>query len=219
MNTKISLTKAQYDLLDAAYLFFNKQLFNSELPECMIVLHRKKSSRGYFHAERYVDRESVRTAKKKAQIKSYDELALNPDTFDRTDTSILSTLVHEMCHVWQYRCTEKGKEKKTSYHDKIWAKKMEEVGLMPSTTGAPGGKKTGQKVTHYVIEGAAFEKHCKKFLVNRSIKLSSFQLPSTSSESKKNKIAYICPSCEVKAWGKPKLNIVCGDCGEQLEAA
>lgn len=29
---------------------------------------------------------------------------------------------------------------------------------MPSNTGAPGGKKTGDKMTHYIIEGGAFAK-------------------------------------------------------------
>lgn len=212
-----SLTQAQYEVLDAGYKFFNEKLFKNELPECMIVLHRKKSSRGYFHAQRYIERQAIKSTQKKT-IKSYDELSLNPDTFDRTDQSIMSTLVHEMCHVWQFHCTEKGKEKKSAYHDKIWAKKMEEVGLMPSTTGAPNGKKTGQKVTHYVIEGGVFEKNCKKFLSNRSIKLSSFQLPGTGRDSNKNKSAYLC-SCGTKIWGKPGLNVICGDCEERMEEA
>lgn len=213
----LSLTQQQYKVLDEAFSYFNKLLFKNELPECMIVLHRKKSSRGYFHAERYIDRESIKKSKKRNKTKSYDELALNPDTFDRTDQSILSTLVHEMCHVWQYRCTEKAKAK--SYHDKVWGRKMEEIGLMPSATGHPGGKKTGQRVTHYVIEGGAFEKHCKKFLSNKSIKLSSFQLPNMSKDSNKNKSTYLCPNCKAKIWGKPGLNIVCGDCKETMEVA
>jgi predicted SprT family Zn-dependent metalloprotease len=35
-------------------------------------------------------------------VKNYHELALNPDEFTRrTDEMILSTLAHEMYHVWQ----------------------------------------------------------------------------------------------------------------------
>jgi hypothetical protein len=37
------------------------------------------------------------------------------------------------------------------YHDRVWGAKMEEVGLMPSNTGLPGGKKNGQQMTHYII--------------------------------------------------------------------
>ena len=44
------------------------------------------------------------------------ELALNPDTFtERSDESILSTLVHEMCHAWEHT---HGKVPRRGYHDK-----------------------------------------------------------------------------------------------------
>jgi hypothetical protein len=33
---------------------------------------------------------------------------------------------------------------------------MKEIGLQPSTIGQPGGKETGQSVTHYIIPGGAF---------------------------------------------------------------
>ena len=36
------------------------------------------------------------------------------------------------------------------YHNAEWASKMESVGLVPSTTGAPGGARVGQAVSHYV---------------------------------------------------------------------
>jgi hypothetical protein len=38
-----------------------------------------------------------------------------------------------------------------SYHDRQWAATMKEIGLRPSTTGEPGGKETGQSVTHYIL--------------------------------------------------------------------
>jgi hypothetical protein len=33
---------------------------------------------------------------------------------------------------------------------------MERVGLMPSSTGEPGGKRTGQKVSHYILADGPF---------------------------------------------------------------
>jgi len=82
------------------------------------------------------------------------ELALNPDVFTgRSDELILSTLVHEMVHVWQ---ETHGTPPRRSYHDHEWARKMKEIGLQPSTTGEPGGKGTGQSVTHYILAGGRF---------------------------------------------------------------
>jgi predicted SprT family Zn-dependent metalloprotease len=70
-----------------------------------------------------------------------DELALNPDNFeDRTDEQIMSTLLHEMCHCWQYYF---GEPSRGGYHNREWASKMKEVGLHPSDNEKPGGKETG----------------------------------------------------------------------------
>jgi hypothetical protein len=214
MPTKISLSLEQYKLLDNAYHFFNVKLFDNKLPECMIVLHRKKNSRGYFHAERYIEKVN-KVNKKKKSTKSIDELALNPDDFNRPDIAILSTLVHEMAHVWRHRCADK-KPSRGGYHDKLWANKMEEIGLMPSTTGREGGKKTGQRVTHYIVQDGEFETHCLKFLKGKAIKLSSFEMLTSSRESNKNKVKYSCPSCDLNIWAKPNVHVNCGDCDERL---
>ena len=96
------------------------------------------------------------------------ELAMNPDTFTgRTDEEILSTLAHEMAHVWQQT---HGKPPTRSYHDRQWAAKMKEIGLQPSTTGEPGGKETGQSVTHYIIPEGPYAKAYAK------LKATGFQL-------------------------------------------
>src|SRR6516225_9588180 len=82
------------------------------------------------------------------------EIALNPATFrGRTDREIASTLLHEMVHLWQYYF---GKPPRKGYHNREWGDKMESLGLMPSEDGQPGGKRTGQRVTHYIIEGGPF---------------------------------------------------------------
>ena len=65
----------------------------------------------------------------------------------------LSTLVHEMVHLWQQH---HGKSGRGRYHNREWAEKMKQVGLYPSNTGKPGGREVGQQMTHYVIEGGAF---------------------------------------------------------------
>src|SRR5690606_37233909 len=51
-----------------------------------------------------------------------------------------------------------------NYHNKEWADKMEQVGLMPSNTGEPGGKRTGDRMTHYILQGGAFERRCDQLL-------------------------------------------------------
>jgi predicted SprT family Zn-dependent metalloprotease len=109
------------------------------LPQVLVTLQRHARTYGYFSPQRFngrIDKTAVH------------ELALNPDGFaGRTDELILSTLVHEMAHVWQQT---HGKPPRRSYHDRQWAGKMREIGLQPSSTGEPGGKETGQSMSHYI---------------------------------------------------------------------
>ena len=49
-----------------------------------------------------------------------------------------------------------GSPSRNGYHNREWAGLMERVGLVPSDTGAPGWKRTGQRMTHYVAEDGPF---------------------------------------------------------------
>ena len=60
-----------------------------------------------------------------------------------------------------------GKPGRGRYHNKEWGSLMVRVGLQPSNTGKPGGKTTGDQMTHYIIEGGVFETACKELLTNK----------------------------------------------------
>ena len=83
------------------------------------------------------------------------------------DESIISTLVHEMAHVWQETY---GDPSRRGYHNRQWAEKMREIGLQPSSTGEPGGRETGQSMTHYILPDGRYTKTYAK------LALSGFQL-------------------------------------------
>src|SRR2546430_12513985 len=74
-----------------------------------------------------------------------------------------------MAHLWQHHF---GTPPRGGgyYHNREWAAKMKEIGLYPSSTGAAGGKETGQNMSHYVIAGGAFATACAA-LVSDGFKL------------------------------------------------
>nr|WP_032072650.1 SprT-like domain-containing protein [Aliarcobacter butzleri]AHG28749.1 Mpr protein [Aliarcobacter butzleri] len=145
---KFSPTKDFYDLLQELYYIFNKELFEDKLPNCLITVQRRKKVMGYFSANRWVN-------DKKIQV---HELALNPTYFASCNfIELFQTIVHEMCHLWQF---EYGKPSIKTYHNKEWANKMESIGLIPSSTGRIGGKKTGQFMNDYPERGGIFENLC-----------------------------------------------------------
>lgn len=146
-------TTEAYGELQRAFSHFNEHLFENQLPECLITFQREKSTYGYFSSERFVHRDGVNTT---------DEIAINPAYFAIVPIGeILQTIAHEMVHAWQFRF---GKPSRRGYHNQEWADKMESIGLMPSSTGQPGGKKTGEKMADYAIEGGRFLDVCADLL-------------------------------------------------------
>jgi hypothetical protein len=86
-----TITQSEYRTFQQAYDFFNAELFAGSLPQVLVTLQRHAKAYGYFAPERFIGRVEQEAA---------HELAMNPDHFGRTDKLILSTLVHEMVHVW-----------------------------------------------------------------------------------------------------------------------
>jgi predicted SprT family Zn-dependent metalloprotease len=145
MNETAALpTHQAYAELQRAYDHFNDELFDGLLPPCLITLQREKSTFGYFSANRFGNLLGAKT----------DEIAMNPAYFAAVPLlEIMQTLVHEMCHLWQHHL---GKPGRARYHNDEWANKMESIGLMPSSTGQPGGRRTGDRMADYAIEGGRF---------------------------------------------------------------
>jgi hypothetical protein len=147
---------------------------------------------------------------------------MNPRHFtSRNLADVLSTLVHEQVHLWQFQC---GRPSRWGYHNKEWGTKMKEIGLYPSNTGTVGGKETGQQMTHYVIKDGPFDQACKKLLSAEFVLKwgeavfdvcapNIDKLKGGDNEgNKSNRVKYCCPICGAAAWGKPTLSIICGEC-------
>jgi hypothetical protein len=66
-----------------------------------------------------------------------------------------------MVHLWQYHV---GSPSRSGYHNREWADMMKRLGLPPSDTGKPGGRETGQRVTHYIIPDGPFALTCAVLL-------------------------------------------------------
>jgi hypothetical protein len=197
-----AITITEYQGFQRAYDFFSREMFEGNLPQVLVTLPRHANTRGYFSPERFsgrVDKTAVH------------ELALNPDNFTgRTDEMILSTLVHEMTHVWQQTY---GKPPRRSYHDRQWAAKMREIGLQPSSTGEEGGKETGQSMSHYIIPGGRYAKAYAK-LAATGFQLHWQSIPATEQArgKKASKTKFTCPECGLNAWAKPDAHLICGEC-------
>ena len=196
-------TIEQFTSLQQLYDHFNRSLFNNKLNNCICNLSREvKKCNGFFSPNRW--------QKDKTKV---HEITLNPYQLHRDNMAICSTLVHEMVHLWQ----EDFGKPTSKYHNKEWGSKMKEIGLYPSNTGKPGGKETGQQMTHYIMEKGKFI--LSYDIIKNKINIPYKSIPVSLKEKKKknaSKTKYTCPECETNAWAKPDTNIVCGDCKQRM---
>ncbi|EAT3032355.1 sprT domain-containing protein [Salmonella enterica] len=225
LKSTASPTIQAYGELQAAFEHYNAALFDGQLPHCLITMQREKRTYGYFSSRRFANRHEKTMT---------DEIAMNPSYFGVVPLlEILQTLVHEMAHAWQFHFGEPGRR---GYHNKEWADKMEAIGLMPSDTGKPGGKKTGEKMADYAIDGGPFMQ-ATEALLKTDFRITWFDRhPPAGTEiaaifgdadegddndggliqpapagNKSNRDKYRCPCCGAQAWGKPGLKLLCGN--------
>jgi predicted SprT family Zn-dependent metalloprotease len=141
-----------YGELVQAFDFFNAELFDKRLSQCLLTFQREKHSCGYFSENRFANLDGTKV----------HEIAMNPSYFAIVPISqVMQTLVHEMTHLWQ---KQYGTPSRGRYHNTEWGNKMESIGLMPSATGMPGGARTGDNMADYIIDGGRFFKACEQLL-------------------------------------------------------
>lgn len=229
-NRRAALPVEAYGQWQVAYSFFNERLFGGNLPDCMITLTRTRMVAGYFCNSAFENREGSIA----------HEISMNPEYLSvRGDAESYSTLVHEMCHLERFygRPNRKGGKGTRGYHDRVWAESMIRVGLMPSDTGAPGGKTTGYAVSHFIIEGGGFEQACSELLGAglvvdwrdaRVLRASNPQGPGEGAggglggvpprRPRNTRTCFVCSGCDLRAWARRSASLSCNDCSQPLVA-
>jgi len=199
-----SPTPETYGDFQLAYQTLNMALFDGRLPDVMFTLARTRHAYGYVMPEGYTAQGDPAS--------TIAEIGLKPATFaERTAEEILSTIAHEMVHLDQHL---NGKPSPFGYHNREFARRMLAIGLMTSDTGKPGGAQVGQHMTHYILDGHAFQITARQLIADGwAVRYTS---PVETDDDKARRVArkasktrYTCPCCKTNVWGKPGLGIVC----------
>ncbi len=212
---EVGVTGEFYKSFEDAYNFYNEHLFDGQLPPCLITTQRKsKRVLGYYSEKKFIRLDGP---------EQMDELALNPVHFmNQTTEETLSVLVKNMVMVWQYHF---GQPSRKGYHNKQWAEAMESVGLCPSEDGEEGGKQTGQKMSHYIIQDGAFDRATKQLLdMGFKIPWGDYVPPSApediageQGQKPPKTVTYTCPECALTAKAAPFKSLGCGGCQVWME--
>jgi hypothetical protein len=111
------------------------------------------------------------------------------------------------------------------------------IGLMPSTTGRPGGAVTGEKVAHYILVGDEFDAACHGFLEKYRLVWESAVAGANGDSqddsqggaqdddsgsvgdsnedgalTRQTRTKFTCPNCGLNAWAKPDALMDCHQC-------
>lgn len=199
-------TLLQFEAYQKAYDYFNNVLFGKNLPPVILSLRRQHFRKGgYFKP----------TAWKDGYGNVWSEINLNPKHLNAPAIEVYSILVHEMAHHFQDNF---GKPSRSNYHNKQFALIMEKVGLVCSHNGKPGGKKTGQSMSHYIIPNGAFENafrsmpHNYKLPFIQTENLCNSIVPLAENNKVKNKVKYCCKECNNNVWGRSGMKLLCVQC-------
>ena len=153
-SSLVDPTSATYPPLQHLYDHFDARLFQNRLRQrrCMLTLRNHGRAHAYYWPRRFVTADGEVT----------DEIALNPrGIHTRPLTDNMASFAHEMVHHEQHLF---GKPSRNGYHNREWGGMMKRVGLYPSDTGEPGGRETGQQMTHYLIPGGPYNVACQELL-------------------------------------------------------
>ena len=222
------ITSDQYQIIEQIFSFYNKRLFADMLNPVLFTFARKNKVAGYFSARSWVRRNE--------RSNEIHEIAINPDYTNLDDNDFHQTLVHEMCHLWQ---EDFGIPSRRSYHNKEWAQKMKECGLIPINIDNPS-RETGQNITDELEVGGVLDcliqelKESVLFMplqqkVNLKYQMANYEGTKKSpfqeslKESEQSEIIkempiksgikfkYTCDCSNI--WGKFGLSVNCNNCG------
>ena len=206
MTMATKYTQELYTNLQKAYDFFNQELFENELPQTVITLNRKTNVLGYYRKNAFTNSEN----------ENINEIALNPDGFNRPIKEILSTLAHEQVHLL---CDFRGYVSRKGFHSKQWIDLMKGVGLQPiSVKNGEDVNEGSAKLSHRIIEGDIFDTVCDKLLEEVTFDIVNIMEIKEKKDKKITKFTYICPECgEEAVLKRENFNLICGECSVQMQ--
>lgn len=132
---------------------FNQSLFGNRIRPYIVTPQRARGLAGYFAPQRYQTRDGSTV---------FDEIGLNIEIFHTlTLIELFAVIGHELIHSLQYHF---GHYSPGGYHNVEFAEWAERIGLHTSHTGAPGGRRTGVRMSHFIDPDGAFARASAKLI-------------------------------------------------------
>lgn len=191
--------------LENAFDMLNRALFDSALSKSVITIAPTPSAYGHFTPWKSWEADDG---------SKFCEINLGAETLNRPAIETMATLVHEMVHQWCYEHDLKDTSRGNTYHNKVFKIEAEKRGLTITCDNRFGWSVTepGDKLLVMERQGA-FKK--AETELHRLGSAWSKATGKTKSSTRK----YVCPKCALSVRATKEVNIVCGECQEQMQVS
>ena len=197
--------------LEKMFRTLNSKYFDGRLEEPIITV--QSTPRAYGHI-------TVGKSWRKGQEHRH-ELNIGAGTLDRPIESIVSTLLHEMVHLWNLQTGVKDCSRGGTYHNKRFKQAAEERDLIISYDGTIGWSITepSDRLLEFIIEQGWCDIQMNRIEwqyiptgVGTDNKTGTATPTTTGKPSHTRK--YQCPCCGNSVRATKQVNIMCIDCNE-----
>lgn len=198
LSEKLQAFEEVYDLL-------NETLFENSLQKCIITISPTPRRSGHFT---YWESWQSPNA-------SFCEINLGAESIDRPALEIITTLVHEMVHQYNYENNIKDTSRSGTYHNKRFKKAAEAHGLIVERDSKRGWSRTKPGEALCKLEAEGLFKKCEAELEKMRIARLSTVPP--TKERRRLFRTYVCPSCGVAVRASKEVRVKCVDCDRVME--
>ena len=195
--------------LNKIFDLLNETFFENELSRPTITIQSTPRAYGHF---------SLREDTWVSKLGGTHEINIGAGTLSRPIEEVVSTLLHEMVHYYNYERGVQDCSRGNTYHNRKFKEEAERRGLIVEHSDKYGWSHTSPSdlLLDFVLENDLSD-----ILINRN-EFSGFQMggtgthsgtPITPTAKKSSSRKYICPCCGTSIRATKKVNIGCLDCG------
>ena len=195
--------------LNKIFDLLNEEFFENELSRPTITIQSTPRAYGHF---------SLREDTWVSKLGGTHEINIGAGTLSRPIEEVVSTLLHEMVHYFNYERGVQDCSRGNTYHNRKFKEEAERRGLIVEHSDKYGWSHTSPSdlLLDFVLENDLSD-----ILINRN-EFSGFQMGGTGTHSgtaitptakKSSSRKYICPCCGTSIRATKKVNIGCLDCG------
>lgn len=187
--------------LNKAFNLIKDKYYGVELPKVNILVHtiQRKNVLGYCTVDKVWD----------ISNEKYYEIVLSAENLNRPFEEIITTLMHEMVHLYNLANDVKDTSG-TQYHNKRFKNEAEKRGLVIEYAPIIGWSPT------------TLSEEAKEWLATIDIDREVFNAVRNTRQAVKKKqpknYTFTCPQCNEKIISKNlDVHVICGDCGVEFE--